>query len=281
MSTATTIEQRWSGFASKGWEGVIDGARFVVERGLEGDHRFVHGAPPDRSGVPSTRTRAVHHLSRDARMLCCAPSNPSDIAWWRLVLDSVLFTVALLRGHEALHAGAIATPSGAIAITAPSGGGKSTLLAELLGRGHKLMADDVLVLDSQGAKTPLAHPAPPVMTVSAQAGQPRIPEAQIISLLDGERWIEVPVWPTPLPVKALVVLDRRADADFAASITKIESPLAPLLDSLMSFPKTPERERARFVLASALATEATAWRLTASVETPPDVLADVLLAGAL
>ena len=29
-----------SGAQSKGWEGTIDGARFMVERGVEGDHRF-------------------------------------------------------------------------------------------------------------------------------------------------------------------------------------------------------------------------------------------------
>jgi hypothetical protein len=154
--TAQAIADSWSGLQAIGWEGVIDGAPFVVERGVAGDHRFVHGAPPDQHGAPSDGTRAVHHLSPDASVLQCAPSDPSEPSWWRVVLDSVLFTVALLQGYEALHAAAIATPDGVIAITAATGGGKSTLLSELLGRGLALMADDVLVLESRGDAPPLA-----------------------------------------------------------------------------------------------------------------------------
>ncbi|MGO8721737.1 MAG: hypothetical protein ACLQRM_03195, partial [Acidimicrobiales bacterium] len=162
--TAQAIEHSWSGLETIAWEAVIDGAPFIVERGIAGDHRFVHGTHPDRHGTPSDDmasdgtlsdgTRAVHHLSPGASVLQCAPSDPADPSWWRVVLDSVLFTVALLQGYEALHAGALVTPDGAIAITAASGGGKSTLLTELLGRGLELMADDVLVLDSRGTEPP-------------------------------------------------------------------------------------------------------------------------------
>ena len=60
-----------------------------------------------------TRTDpAVHHLSADASVLQCAPTDPTEQSWWRVVLDSVLFTVALLQGYEALHAAAVATPDG-------------------------------------------------------------------------------------------------------------------------------------------------------------------------
>ena len=279
---AAVIEDAWSGLEEVGWEAMIDGAPFVVERGMEGDHRFVHGTTPDQSGAAPGGTRALHHLSADSGVLKCAPSDPTDPSWWRLVLDSVLFTVALLRGYEALHAGAIATPSGVIAITAASGGGKSTLLAELLGRGPVLMADDVLVLEPRGSLAPLAHPAPPLMTVPAT----RMPtldghgrSATICSIGD-ERWIAVPVHADPLPLKALVVLERRAQPPPAVSgpsLTKIEKPLAPLLESLMSFPDTAARQRTRFELASALACESAVWRLTADLDTPPEVLADIVL----
>jgi hypothetical protein len=289
--TAQAIEDSWSGLQAIGWDGVIDGAPFVVERGLEGDHRFVHGAQPnqngtplDGSGTPSNTTRAVHHLSPDASVLQCAPSDPADPSWWRVVLDSVLFTVALLQGYEALHAGALATPDGAIAITAASGGGKSTLLTELLGRGLELMADDVLVLESRGTQPPLAHPAAPLMTIPATRiftlGQTSPPET--ISSLEDERWIAVPVHPEPLPLKALVVLDRRPGLRLSGLNTileKIEDPLAPLMGSLMYFPRSPERQRTRFELASVLASKTALWRLTADLDTPPDVLADTLLAG--
>jgi hypothetical protein len=300
------IEDSWSGLQEIGWEGVIDGAPFVVERGIAGDHRFVHGTHPD--GVravdhlsPADGVRAVHHLSADASVLQCAPADPVDSSWWRVVLDSVLFTVALLQGYEALHAGAVATPDGVIAITAASGGGKSTLLSELLGRGLALMADDVLVLAGRGGMgearggmgegrggtheargidfslSPLSYPAPPLMTVPktrlSMLGEGNL----IISSLEDEHWIAVPVYPEPLPLKTLVVLDRQPGLQL--SLKKIEDPLAPLMGSLMNFPRTPERQRTRFELAGTLASQTTLWRLTADVDTPPDVLADTLLAG--
>jgi hypothetical protein len=275
--TAAAIEDSWSGVAAIGWEGVIDGAPFVVERGIDGDHRFVHGTHPE----------SVHHLSADASVLQCAPPDPAEKSWWRVVLDSVLFTVALLQGYEALHAGAIATPDGAIAITAASGGGKSTLLSELIARGQTLMADDVLVLEPRGTETPLAYPAAPLMTVPAirlrTLGETVPPET--ICSIDDERWIAMRVHPEPQLLKALVVLDRRHRSQLSGSETsllkKIDDPLAPLLGSLMNFPSTPERQRKRFELASALAAKTALWRLTADLDTPPDILADALLSSEL
>jgi hypothetical protein len=281
------IEQSWSGRRTSGWDGTIDGASFRAEHGIVGDYRFVHGAQPDPGGGLSSQTRALHHLSADRHELLCAVRDRSDPASWRVVLDSVLFTVSLLHGYEALHAGAVATPTGVIAITASTGGGKSTLLAELLGRGYVLMADDVLALESRGdGCSPIAYPAPPVMTVPVASvpllGKGASPPP--ISSLDGESWIAVPVCPEPLPIRALVVLDRgRGSSRYTSrpALTKIENPLAPLLDSLMSFPQTPEREQARFELASSLSSAAGVWRLTADLEAAPSVLADVLLGGEL
>jgi hypothetical protein len=280
------IEDAWSGLEEVSWEAMIDGAPFVVERGVGGDHRFVHGVAPDQNGVPQAGARALHHLCANASVLRCAPCDPDDPSWWRLVLDSVLFTVALLRGYEALHAGAIATPTGVIAITAASGGGKSTLLAELLARGLALMADDVLVLEPRGSLAPLAHPGPPLMTVPAARMATlngRGIQATICSI-DDERWIAVPVHAEPVPLKALIVLERRpepATGGSAPSLRKIEKPLAPLLESLMNLPDTAARQRTRFELASVLASESAVWRLTADLDTPPEALADLLLATEL
>ncbi|HEY4812123.1 MAG TPA: hypothetical protein VIH71_13800 [Solirubrobacteraceae bacterium] len=279
---AEATEQAWSGLREIGWEGVIDGAPFVVERGIAGDHRFVHGSPPDRRGAPTVDTRAIHHLCASASVLRCTPTEPADPRWWRVVLDSVLFTVALLRGYEALHAGALATPGGVIAITAATGGGKSTLVTELIGRRLSLMADDVLVLEPRGSEAPLAYPAPPLMTVPAAkvamlSNVACAPET--ICPIGGERWVAVPVHQDPLPLKALIVLNRRAESK--VSLARIERPLAPLLDSLMGFPRTPERQQTRFELASAIAATTGLWRLTGALDTPPSMLADTLLAAEL
>ena len=126
--------------------------------------------------TPATETRAIHHLSADATELRCAPADPAEQSWWRVVLDSVLFTAALLRGYEALHAGAVATPGGAVAIAATTGGGKSTLLSALLSDGLTLLTDDVLVLQARGGDSPLAHPGPPLMTVPARRPAAGLPD---------------------------------------------------------------------------------------------------------
>jgi hypothetical protein len=294
-ATARAVAESWSGLEEIGWEGVIDGAPFVVERGRAGDHRFVHGAHPDhRQGGTrsdgSDGTRAVHHLSPDASLLQCAPSDTAEQSWWRVVLDSVLFTVALLQGYEALHAGALATPGGVIAITAMTGGGKSTLLSELLGHGLTLMADDVLVLEpSDTDAPPLAHPAPPLMTIPAArlpllggassttaTGSMRAGPPETISSLGEERWIAVPVHPAPLPLAALVVLNR--SPDLATGLHRAARPLPALMDSLLRFPRTRARERARFELAGAIAAHVPIWELDADPSAGPDTLAGLLLA---
>jgi hypothetical protein len=77
----------------------------------------------------------------------------------------------------------------------------------------------------------------------------------------------------------LVVLDRRPGLQ--SSLERIADPLAPLMASLMNFPLSPERQRTRFELASELASKTTLWRLAADLDTPPDVLADILLAADL
>jgi hypothetical protein len=307
------ITADWSGRERIGWEATIDGAAFVVERGRAGDHRFVHGAPPAEDGSPTAGTLAVHHLSPDARVLRCAPADPTDPAWWRVVLDSVLFSVALLQGYEALHAGALATSDGGVvAIAAGTGGGKSTLVSELLLRGLTLMADDVLVLEPPRAagEPPLAHPAPPLMTVpaaraerlrrglpaqgaepgprTAEGAEPRPAPAaaaaaaaaagQTIAVVEDERWVAMPVCARPLPLRALVVLNRAPGAGEAA-VRPIERPLHALIDSLLRFPRTREREAARFDLAGAIAAHVPIWELRADPAVEPGALAEAVLAG--
>lgn len=273
LTTSAAIAESWSGFDSIGWDGVIDGTAFVVERGRAGDHRFVHGTDP--------AIRAVHHLSPDGSVLQCAPHSPDDLSWWRVVLDSVLFTAALLHGYEALHAGALATPEGAIAITAASGGGKSTLLSELMRHGLTLVADDVLVLESRGSGAPLAHPAAPLMTVPAarvpllrHADAPAPPPT--LASLNDERWIAVPVHTEPLALSALVVLNR--SRGLATALRKVDTPLAALLASLLRFPRVRERELARFELASRIAANVPIWQLDADPSVEPNTLARLVMA---
>lgn len=255
------VDDRWSGAGECGWEALIDGAPFVAERGRAGDHRFRHGE------------RSLCHLSADASLLLC---EVDELVGWRVVLDSVLFSVALIAGYEALHAGAIGTEAGALAITAAAGGGKSTLLAELLGAGYPLFSDDVVALETRGDAPPLAHPGPPLMTVPVRVDPP---PGEPIAPLGEERWVGVPAAPEPLPLAGLVVLDRRPG--LGTGLARVEDPLAVLLRSLLRFPRTAERERSRFELAAAIAAHVPIWVLGAEPSVEPAALAELLQEGPL
>jgi hypothetical protein len=253
------IAESWSGLDGIGWEAVVDGEEFRAERGMAGDYRFAHGES------------SLHLLSPDRSLLRSTTNAESVVGEWRVLLDSVLFSVALLCGYEALHAGAVTVDQGAVAITAAAGGGKSTLLAELLAGGYGLLSDDVVVLELDRQGAPLAHPGPPLMTVPAGiASHPGEP----VAALAEERWIAVPVAREAVPLRAVVVLNRHRGAE--AGLHRIVDPLVPLLTALLRFPRTEERERARFELASAIAATVPIWRLDADLDLEPAALADLI-----
>ena len=249
----------WSGRAAPGWSGINDGETFEVIRFDSGDYRFLHG------GVP------LFALSADLRTLTCAPPGGRSVTWWRLLLDSVLFTVSLLRGNDALHAGAVSTPGGVLAIVAASGGGKSTLLGNLLAAGTQLVTDDILFLETTDEQI-LAHPGAPVMTLPARRAR-----GTVLGLVGDEAWVTVPVAAGAVRLRRLVLLDRRPGA--RTEMQRVQYPLAPLMTHLLNFPRTRERELTRFQLASAISERAEVWRLVSDVTTPARELASLALCG--
>jgi hypothetical protein len=261
LSSRPEIDQSWSGGGAIGWEATIDGERFIAERGHAGDYRFRHGEG------------SLCHLSANRAVLLCALGDERDPLAWRVVLDSVLFSVALIGGYEALHAGAVGTAAGALAIAAGSGGGKSTLLAELLGDDCSLLADDIVVLESRGGAAPLAHPGAPLMTVPAAIDP--LPGPAIASIGE-ETWVAVPTSREAVPLTGLVVLNRAPG--LATGLRRVEDPLLVLMQSLLRFPQSSERERARFEIAAEIAAKVPVWELRADPEVTPAGLADLVRA---
>ena len=90
----------------------------VLDRG-SGQYRFLHGRVP------------LFALSPNYRTLTCALGVDRDTGWWRILLDSVLFTVSLLRGNEALACRRGGHAHWRRGLVSGSGGGKSTLLHQL------------------------------------------------------------------------------------------------------------------------------------------------------
>lgn len=252
------LSAAWSGTDSIGWEALIDGMPFRVERGVRADHLFLHGDRP------------VCHLDVAGATLLRSTAG-EDLASWRIVLDSALFSVALLRGLEALHAGAVIGDGGAIAIAAAAGGGKSTLLTALLAAGFELLADDVVALEGEG-KAVIAHPGPPLMTVPAVA--PSLPGEEL-AVVGDERWLATPVSARARPLAAVVLLNRRAGTETA--LLPLATPFISLLPMMLGFPRIPERERSRFELAATVAAGVPVWELRAEPTVPAAELAKLLM----
>jgi hypothetical protein len=85
--------------------------------------------------------------SSGREVVCRNASRDSSLATVRhLLIDQVLPLIVNLRGGEALHATAVATPAGVCAFTGRAGSGKSTLAASFALSGYPLVCDDCLTL---------------------------------------------------------------------------------------------------------------------------------------
>jgi hypothetical protein len=238
-----------------------DGAAFAMVEGPEGDVLFAYG-----------RT-ALFHLSADLTMLRHAVGAPDDPAWQRVLLDTVLWTVSLLRGFELLHASAVTTDHGLIALVARTGGGKSSLAAEFLGRGATLFSDDIVALQETGGEV-IAHPGPPLMNLPRVLAPARV-GATVIADLGEERWVALdraPVAATPL---AAVVLVNRVPGE-TARCSATDATSLTLLPYAVSLPHLADRARRRFDIFGSVIASAPILSLHADPAVPPSELADLV-----
>ena len=79
----------------------------------------------------------------------------------RLLLGPIMGLLLRLRGKLVLHASVININDRAIALLAPSGGGKSTTAAWMASEGYPVLSDDILCLDLTGDNHYLAQPGYP------------------------------------------------------------------------------------------------------------------------
>ncbi|HEX6688746.1 MAG TPA: hypothetical protein VF085_08785 [Solirubrobacterales bacterium] len=256
------LEAAWSGGDGSAWHGRLgDGQRLSIAPGPGEDLLFTYGE------------RALFRLDRAAGVLECAPRDLSELDWQRVLLGRVLPNVSLAYGREALHAGAVESPHGVVALAAPSGTGKSTLATELVRRGWPLCSDDVLVLETAGGEV-LAHPGTPHVTLAEGVAWPE-PSGATLGVLAGERWVAIRDAQTrPTRLAAIFLFDRAADLSLAVRPLR-SSPLT-LAPYMLGLPDEAARESARFGLYSDLATSTALLRLTAGATDSPAALADAV-----
>jgi hypothetical protein len=110
--------------------------------------------------VPGTS----RYLIEQGRRILVDPDSAVSPRNVRLFLLGSAFGALLhQRGLLPLHANAIVIEGRAIAFTGRSGAGKSTLASLFHDRGHRLLSDDVCVIDFDGTGQPIVHAGIPHM----------------------------------------------------------------------------------------------------------------------
>lgn len=109
---------------------------------------------------------ASYRIAADGRSIRVQPRSPADFPAVRAFLFGTVFAIACQRrGVLPLHACCVRLPSPqgpvAVAFSAPSGIGKSTLASAFMRQGYAILADDVTVLSLDKARGVLALPSFP------------------------------------------------------------------------------------------------------------------------
>ena len=240
----------------------VDGLPWTAERGVAGDLLLRWG------------DRGAWWVAPDAATVVAA-ADEDDPAVRRVAEDSVRVTVALAQGHEALHA-AVVVPGGArgaVAVLGGQGAGKTSTALALLRAGGRLVADDVAVLDL--AEPAAVLPGPPTMNVPAGTAVPGA--ATVRHRFGDEDWVELEaahVAYGPVPLRAVVLLDRTAPAGTAPELTELPFAAPVLLAHALDSGR--RRQAARFTRLAALAEHVAVQRLHAPPDATPDALAAVL-----
>jgi hypothetical protein len=255
------LDAEWSGAATPGsWRGTLrDGAELTIRWGRDGELLFGYGEA------------ARYLFDAGAARLLCAPAEPNSLAWQRVLLSRVLPVVAIACGHEALHAAAVQTPAGVVAVAGASGAGKSTLAAELVRRGHRLVGDDVLVV-GRGPGGVVAFPGG--AHLSLDPGDESALGAEVLGELGGKRWAVVAdAARVAAPVAAVVLLERGEGPVVAEELAASPLPLAPFM---LGLPDDEGRDAERFALYADLVEAGRLLRLGGAAEAPASEFAEAL-----
>lgn len=268
LSEAEEIARGWPGTAHEIVGTLPDGCRCVGERAPSGERRLTYG------------DRAVYLLSADTTTILCAPEDVAEPSWQRFLLDAVLLKASEAHGLTALHASAVDGPNGVLAFATSSGGGKSSLAAELVRRGHPFFTDDALTMDRADGHV-RAHPAPPFMNfpLAHPEGFPATELGTVLATFGPEAWVAVRnAAGGSRRVASILLLDRRPG--LRPGLDLLDASPVHLLPHALSGGGSPAGAARRFELLADLAAEAAIYRLRADLRTGVAQLAD-LVEGAL
>jgi hypothetical protein len=273
LASQEQLASVWSGADGRiSWRGRLgDGSDLAIDSGSARDLLFSNGE------------RASFHLDAHKRRLLCVPRR-AGLDWQRTLVTKVLSAISVMCGYEALHASAVESPWGAIAIAAPSGMGKTTLALELMRRGWPLLSDDVVAMTNTRDGV-LAFPGTPHLNVAHRLPDGIEPEqiGTTLSILGGERWIAAEaIAHTASPLNAVCLLERASGLALDVELMP-RNPL-PLAPYMLGLPEDLERERRRFELYADLTASVPLLHVSCDLSDHPADVADLIeqaLAGSV
>ena len=268
LGDRAALAQAWSGTdTGPTWDARFPGDRRVTaERGRAGDQLIRHAE------------RDAFLISPAADRILCVPGDRDDPSWLRFLLDTVLWWTALSGGMHVLHAGSVELGGGAVGVISHSGGGKSTLVGQLLSEGAPLFADDVLAIGPEPGL--VAHPGPPLMNVAADRRELHALGSVIAGLDEGEpeAWLAVGHAATgPRPLRALFLYSRGPGWELRAEPADVT--VLDLMPHAWAIPDDPVAAQRRFELLSDVAERVPVHWLTAGPTDAPEAIAATLKAA--
>ncbi len=187
----------------------------------------------------------MHVVSADGMRITSALTPDAPWNWQRLFVAQALPLAATVRGLEPLHASAVSIDGRAIAISAPSGTGKTSIAMHLVARGAALLTDDVLTVEPTAAGL-RAYPGARLLSAHAHelATLTPVERSRLGDALDtGEKvYLNPHLDPEPRYLTALYRLIRGRDADELRIVEELPAdPREVLATTFLTYVKSRER----------------------------------------
>ncbi|HUK95968.1 MAG TPA: hypothetical protein VLU96_13070 [Gaiellaceae bacterium] len=156
----------------------------------------------------------AHLVAADGSLIRSAVPTDAGDAWQRLFFAQALPLAAALRGLALFHASAVVDEGRAFAFVGLSGTGKTSIAAQLVARGARILTDDVLALEPVEGKV-RAHPGPARISVEPAElarldadGRKRLGRLLDAPTEDGKAQLETSPAEGPAPLGGVFLLSR-------------------------------------------------------------------------
>jgi hypothetical protein len=226
---------------------------FLANAAPAADHKYYrHESFPDGSIYLGWNDIFEFFIASDGRAIFCGRRRDTFSEAYISYLLSFALSFALLRmGDEALHATVVESEGQAIGFLGESGAGKSTLASYFLGKGSRLVTDDLLRVTFRDQSV-IAHPGPQRIKLLPESAAELMQGATRTVLMNPftTKQLIVPAaaqrMDRGVPLRALYLLDRseKIDEDNSVEAERLRSAEAAITVIASTFNPvvtTPER----------------------------------------